>query len=84
MHKRPRKLKRKWNTTHEKNDESSNDDEDEEMVMFARKFKKFMKFNKAKRFLWRDIIKGESSKKENDPIICYECKNLGYIKFECP
>ncbi|KAH1091385.1 hypothetical protein J1N35_018642 [Gossypium stocksii] len=70
-------------TTHEKNDESINDDEEEEIVMFARKFKKFMKFNKAERFPWRDIIKGESSKKENDPIICYECKNPVYIKSEC-
>ena len=30
------------------------------------------------------MIKGESSKRENDPIVCYECKKLGYIKFECP
>ncbi|KAH1047234.1 hypothetical protein J1N35_038018 [Gossypium stocksii] len=47
------------------------------MAMFAKKFKKLMKFNKAKRFLRRDIIKGEPNKKENDPIICYECKKPG-------
>ncbi|KAH1032312.1 hypothetical protein J1N35_044486 [Gossypium stocksii] len=54
------------------------------MAMFAKKFKTFMKFNKAKRFLGRDNIKSELSKKENDPIICYECKKPGDIKFDCP
>ena len=29
------------------------------------------------------MIKGESSKKEKDHIVCYECKKLGHIKFEC-
>ncbi|KAK5793526.1 hypothetical protein PVK06_034676 [Gossypium arboreum] len=70
-------------TTSEKNEDSSNDDE-VNMAMFAKKFKKFMKFNKAKIFLRRDIIKGEPSKKENDPIICYECKKLSHIKFDWP
>ncbi|KAA3470962.1 UBN2 domain-containing protein [Gossypium australe] len=55
------------------NDEgSSNNNDEEEMVIFAKKFKKFMKFNKAKRFPIRDIIKGEPSKKEKDQIICYK------------
>ncbi|KAH1107791.1 hypothetical protein J1N35_011559 [Gossypium stocksii] len=46
-------------TTCEEDEDSSNDDEDEEMAMFVKKFKKFMKFDKVKRFLRRDIIKGE-------------------------
>ncbi|KAA3466698.1 zf-CCHC domain-containing protein/UBN2 domain-containing protein [Gossypium australe] len=46
-------------------------DEDEEMVMFARRFKRFMR------------LKIESSK-EKDPIVCYECKKSGHVKFDCP
>ena len=62
-------------------------DEDDEMAMFSRKFKKFMrmkKFGNGRRPQRRDMIKGESSKKEKDPIVCYECKKSGHIKFECP
>ena len=29
-------------------------------------------------------MRGESSKKEKYPIVCYECKKSGHIKFECP
>ncbi|KAH1046917.1 hypothetical protein J1N35_037701 [Gossypium stocksii] len=71
-------------TTCKKDEDSSNNDDDEDMVMFAKKFKKFMKFNKGKRFPRRDIIKGEPKKKEKDQIICYECKKSGHIKFDCP
>ena len=62
-------------------------DEDEDMVMFARKFNKFMrmkKYKNARKPQRKEMIKGESSKKENDQIVCYECKKSGYIKFECP
>ncbi|MBA0792343.1 hypothetical protein Gohar_016851 [Gossypium harknessii] len=38
-----------------------NDDEEEEMTMFAKKFKKFMKFNKAKSSPRRDVIKGKKA-----------------------
>ncbi|KAK5825221.1 hypothetical protein PVK06_020031 [Gossypium arboreum] len=72
-------------TTCEKDEGSSNDEEgEEEMTMFAKKFKKFMKFNKAERFRRRDIIKGEPSKKENKSIIFYECKKSSHIKFDYP
>ncbi|XP_017628453.1 uncharacterized protein LOC108471331 [Gossypium arboreum] len=53
--------------TCEKDEGSSNDDDDEEMVMFAKKFKKFMKFNKAKRFPRKDIIKGEPKEEKVVP-----------------
>ena len=31
-----------------------------------------------------EMIKGESSKREKHPIVCYECKKVGQIKFESP
>ncbi|KAA3473013.1 zf-CCHC domain-containing protein [Gossypium australe] len=55
-------------STTNKNSESSEEmDEDKEMTMFIRRFKKFMRSNR-----------------EKDPIIRYECKKLGHIKFNCP
>ena len=55
--------------------------------MFARKFNKYMrmkKYGNARKPQRREMIKGESSKREKDPIVCYECKKPSYIKFECP
>ena len=55
--------------------------------MFARKFNKFIKmkkFGNGRRPQRRDMMRGESRKKEKDPIVCYECKKPGHIKFECP
>ena len=55
--------------------------------MFARKFNKYMKmkkFGNGRRPQRRKMIKWESNKRENNPVICYECKKLGHIKFECP
>ena len=30
------------------------------------------------------MTKIKSRKRENDLILCYKCKKLGHIKFECP
>ena len=30
------------------------------------------------------MIKGESNKREKDPIVCQKCRKSGHIKFECP
>ncbi|KAK5825339.1 hypothetical protein PVK06_020162 [Gossypium arboreum] len=51
--------------------------------MFARRFKRFMKSNKGIRFQKMEELKLKYMK-EKDLIICYECKKLGYIKFDCP
>lgn len=64
-------------TIHEQEDDSYNED-DEKMTTFARKFKRSMKFNKVKRPPRKGFIKGESSKKEKDSIIFYECKSSIY------
>ena len=74
-------------TTCKEDQNHEGSDEDEEMAMFARKFNKFMRmkrFGNARRPQRKEIMKGESSKKEKDPIVCYECKKPGHIKFECP
>ena len=42
------------------------------------------KYGNARKLQRIEMIKGESSKKEKDPIVCYECKKPGHIKFECP
>ena len=55
------------------------------IVMFVRKFNKFMRMKKyGNGRKPKEMIKGELSKRENDPIVCYECKKLSHIKFECP
>ena len=41
-----------------------------------------MKSNKGRRFQRREGFKSEY--KETDPIICYECKKSGHIKFDYP
>ncbi|MBA0754680.1 hypothetical protein Gogos_020392 [Gossypium gossypioides] len=53
------------------------------MTMFAKRFKRFIRSNKGRQFQKKEGLKNESTK-ENDPIICYESKKLGHIKFKCP
>ncbi|KAA3487978.1 zf-CCHC domain-containing protein [Gossypium australe] len=53
------------------------------MTMFARRFKRFMRSSKGRIFQKKEGLKIESTK-EKDPIICYECKKLGPIKFDYP
>ncbi|KAK5802588.1 hypothetical protein PVK06_030194 [Gossypium arboreum] len=58
-------------------------DEDQEMTMFGRRCKRFMRFNKGRNFQKKERIKIESTK-EKDPVICYECKKSRNIKFYYP
>ncbi|KAA3473653.1 zf-CCHC domain-containing protein/UBN2 domain-containing protein [Gossypium australe] len=75
----PKKVGVAWkSTTCEKNEYSSNDD-DEEMTMFAKIFKRFMKSNKGRQFQKNEGLKNESTK-EKDPIVCYKCKKPGHKK----
>ncbi|KAA3487236.1 zf-CCHC domain-containing protein/UBN2 domain-containing protein [Gossypium australe] len=60
-------------TINEDNESSEEVDEEKEMEMFARRFKRFMKSNKGIIFQKMEELKLESSKKKY-PIICYECK----------
>ena len=63
---------------HESDEESEMDDE--ELVMLARRFRKFYKKNNEQR-----KFRGYKNKKEkNETIIYYECKKSGHIRPECP
>ena len=62
-------------------DDDEGVEEDEEMAMFAKRFNKFMRTNKARRPPRKEMLKRDSSKKEKKQIICYECKKPGHIKF---
>ena len=57
------------------------------MTMFVRKFNRFMrmkKYGNGRKPQRREMSKGESSKREKDPIVYYEYKKSGHIKFEFP
>ncbi|KAA3477961.1 zf-CCHC domain-containing protein/UBN2 domain-containing protein [Gossypium australe] len=55
-------------TTCEKDGDFSNNDDDDEMTMFAKRFKR------------KDLIMNLLKRRT----LSYECKKLGHIKFECP
>lgn len=68
------------------NDDSDTEDPtDEEMALYARKFKKF--FGKPKNFN-KEYPKRTNFKKGNqersEPLRCFECNQPGHIRTECP
>ncbi|KAE8678027.1 hypothetical protein F3Y22_tig00111458pilonHSYRG00129 [Hibiscus syriacus] len=62
--------------------DSNNDDDDEEMALFAKRFRKMMRPYRGRKFKRNEGLKNEP--KEKDPIICYECKKPGHVKYDCP
>ncbi|GAV67735.1 zf-CCHC domain-containing protein/UBN2 domain-containing protein, partial [Cephalotus follicularis] len=65
--------------THEVNEEEL---EEEDYVLFEKRFTKFAKIHKARRFQKKNFNKGEGSKM--DPPTCFECNKPGHIKVDCP
>ena len=65
----------------EKTDDTENEEQDKEIALVTRKFKRFMKKRKQ-RMRKRPPTKGEHSKEKDkeQPLICYECKKLGYFR----
>ncbi|WRX14092.1 zinc finger protein [Theobroma cacao] len=67
-------------------------DDDEEVALVARRFRKLMgkrnkrlakrRFRKDQGSSWRTRNKNDSNKKEE--LTCFECKKPGHFKFECP
>ncbi|GAV64605.1 LOW QUALITY PROTEIN: zf-CCHC domain-containing protein/UBN2 domain-containing protein, partial [Cephalotus follicularis] len=69
--------------THEvKLNKNEDELEEEDYVLFAKRFIKFAKMNKARRFQKKNPNKGEGSKM--DPPTCFECNKPGHIKVDCP
>ena len=65
--------------------EDSYEDEDAEMAMLARRYKKiaFQRDQRmGKRSFRRDRFRNEPSR--NNQITCYGCKKLGHLRSECP
>ena len=79
-----RKRKSSSRFPHHINEDILNDEEsDEEMALFTRRFNKIFKKGQFLRRQGRkNFGKEEESKKE--PIIWYECKKSGHIKIDCP
>ena len=69
----------------EESEETKNEEQDEEMALITRKFKRFLKKRKQ-RIRKRPPTKGEHSKEKDkeQPLICYECKKPEHFRSECP
>ncbi|GAV85805.1 zf-CCHC domain-containing protein [Cephalotus follicularis] len=77
MEKKPQEERRKdiaLKSTHKEEISSDEELEEEDYVLFAKRFKKFAKMNK--------VNEGEGSKM--DPPTCFECNKPGHIKVDCP
>ncbi|GAV58757.1 zf-CCHC domain-containing protein/UBN2 domain-containing protein [Cephalotus follicularis] len=63
--------------------EESESDEDDDIVLISKQFKKFLKSQKDKKAFKKKFPQDEESSKKEEPT-CYECKKPGHFKNECP
>ncbi|GAV58541.1 hypothetical protein CFOL_v3_02074 [Cephalotus follicularis] len=85
VEKKPQKERRKditLKSTHKEEISSDEELEEEDYVLFSKRFTKFAKMNKARHFQKKNPNKGEGSKM--DPPTYFECNKLGHIKVDCP
>ncbi|GAV68163.1 LOW QUALITY PROTEIN: zf-CCHC domain-containing protein/DUF4219 domain-containing protein/UBN2 domain-containing protein, partial [Cephalotus follicularis] len=58
-------------------------DEDDDIVLISKQFKKFLKNQKGKRAFKKKFPQDEELSKKEEPT-CYECKKPGHFKSDCP
>ncbi|RZB41524.1 Retrovirus-related Pol polyprotein from transposon TNT 1-94 [Glycine soja] len=63
-------------------DDDDSDEEDDELSLITRKITKMWKSKNSSKF--NSLFKRSFHKKEEIPIVCYECKKSGHFKSECP
>ncbi|KAL5560474.1 hypothetical protein UlMin_036685 [Ulmus minor] len=60
---------------------TSNSVDEKDIALLARKFKKFLKYDRRNR---KSTMKENDEKPKRSEMICYECNKLGHIKPDCP
>ena len=60
---------------------TSNSVDEKDVVLLARKFKKFLKHDRKNQ---RSLIKESDERSKQSEVICYECNKPGHIKPDCP
>ncbi|GAV58190.1 zf-CCHC domain-containing protein/UBN2 domain-containing protein [Cephalotus follicularis] len=77
------KVKKKKTIALRASRKESESDEDDDIVLISKQFKKFLKSHKGKKAFKKKLSQQEELSKKEEPT-CYECKNLGHFKNECP
>ncbi|KAL5545093.1 hypothetical protein UlMin_008877 [Ulmus minor] len=60
---------------------TSNSVDEKDIALLARKFKKFLKYDRRNR---KSTMKENDEKPKRSEMICYECNKPGHIKPDCP
>ncbi|GAV79808.1 LOW QUALITY PROTEIN: zf-CCHC domain-containing protein/UBN2 domain-containing protein, partial [Cephalotus follicularis] len=76
-------VKKKKSIAFKASKEESESDEDGDVALITSQFKRFLKNQKGEKAFKKNFPQDEESSKREEPT-CYECKNPGHFKNECP